>query len=64
MRLGGASHKNISKSLKEFHHSSVMHGANPIKASYYLTRQLIIQNLINIDSVKSLLLSRRKNKET
>jgi glycosyltransferase involved in cell wall biosynthesis len=64
MRLGGASHKNISKSLKEFHRSSVMHGANPIKASYYLIRQLIIQNLINIDSVKSFLLSRRKNKKT
>jgi glycosyltransferase involved in cell wall biosynthesis len=60
MRLGGASHKNISKSLKEFRSSTIKHHSTPISAMYYYYRQLTIQKLINVPIIKRFILSRRQ----
>ncbi|WP_101758415.1 glycosyltransferase family 2 protein [Oceanicoccus sp. KOV_DT_Chl] len=59
MRLGGASHKYLLRSLLEFRQSAIAHGNNRKLANFYFGRQLIIQTLININWVKRLLLYRR-----
>lgn len=59
MRLGGASHKYMLRSLLEFRHSAVTHGANKLSTSYYFARQLIIQTLININWIKLQRLKRK-----
>ena len=61
MRLGGASHKYMYRSLSEFRRSSISHGASWIVATYYFCRQLMIQKLIDIRWIKRLALWRRNN---
>ena len=62
MRLGGHSHKNLYKSLREFRHSAIMHGGSKLTTTFFLYRQLAIQSLIKVDIVKQLLLWLRQIK--
>jgi hypothetical protein len=59
MRLEGASHNNMARSLNEFRQSSASHNKRKILTTYYFARQLIIQSLINIKFIKSLMLKRK-----
>lgn len=60
MRLGGTSHHFMHRSLNEFRRSTIAHSGNRVTATYYFYRQLLVQNLININWIKHAALWRRK----
>lgn len=52
MRLQGASHKSLTRSLAEYRISSITNFDNRFEATYYFFRQLMIQHLLKIGVLK------------
>lgn len=59
MRLQGASHDNLNKSLLEYRRSVSMHFKKPLMASFYYLRQLVLHTLLKQQDFRRLWLGRR-----